>query len=293
MGRSSAIMDGDLKSLIREKVAETRIIPPLKLEGTGIEDGGLLRASAMAGVCAREEVICSRINKVREEKNKADLMLIFEHGNGLHWVLQNRILPKIGTMRGRWRCMCCGRVYGGGETGEWESPPPDRFVFAQVMRPATCESCGTPMRSDTCVYVEQWFVDSTSRMSCHPDGFLQVRGYDYPGVGEFKSINPRGAWEVRGCPKLDHVVQLQCCLWLTGRTWGKILYWDKAGSGMSTLIEHTLERDEDHIGTIRAFVDQIWEGVGGGPIPEPICAVRDCKRAELCHVVEECFGEAV
>jgi uncharacterized membrane protein len=118
-----------------------------------------------------------------------------------------------------------------------------------------------------------------------------IPGMDGMGIFEAKSISPRGAWEVRGTPKLDHVVQVQCYLWMTGLKWGKILYWDKGSFGLSALVEHTVERDEGTIRSIQEMIRSVHKGLSGGAIPDRVCSNRTCSRATTCPVVNICFGD--
>jgi hypothetical protein len=257
----------------------------------------MIRISAFAGLCAREEVLCSagRLNLVRKEAIEPDVGTYFEHGNGLHWVIQNRILPDTGVIRGRWLCGHCGEYYGGYKAWivDADGPKKNKEVLhaAQQPRFKTCPSCDAPMTSASSMYSEQLIYDPTYRLTGHPDGFLWIESLPGLGLLEVKSINPKGAWEVRGCPKLDHVVQAQCYMWLTGCRWAKILYWDKAGQGMSSFIEHLIEYDEDHVDAIRNLLQAIWEGVKGEGIPERICESSVCSRAKLCSVAKPCFEE--
>lgn len=275
---------GDLKSLIRSALPEERSKPPLTKDDW-------IRVSGLAMLCAREEVLASRLGITRPDNIDADLMVIFEHGHGLHWDLQNRILPLTQTLYGRWLCGSCGTYHGG--EAEWEAPVKG-FVESQILRPNTCPNCGAPMTSDNSLYYEQWIKDPKYRLAGHPDGFLRLAGMPGLGVLEVKSISPRGAYEVRNCAKLDHVVQAQCYMWMTKCRWGKVLYWDKGTVGMKGLIEHTIEYDEDHVEAIQNLVRDIWTGVEDeeSKLPERICASPDCKRADECHCVEACFREA-
>jgi hypothetical protein len=298
MGRSAARADGALKPLIRGALREERITYPLNHRVALDAPGGMIRISSFAGLCAREEVLCSagRLNLIRKEDLKPDTKMYFEHGNGLHWCAQNRILPATGTLRGRWLCGHCGEYYGGYKSWLVDADGPKKSKEPlhdfQKARPDTCPVCAAPMTSESSLFTEQFIYDPKYRLSGHPDGFLWVD--DLPGLGilELKSINPRGAWEVRGCPKLDHVVQAQCYMWLTGCRWAVILYWDKAGQGMSSFIEHTIEYDEDHVDAIRKLVRLIWDGVAGGDFPDRICGSPTCARAQLCSVAKPCFAEA-
>jgi hypothetical protein len=279
--------DGDLKALIRRDIPEKRKKPSLR-------KGDWLRVSGLAMTCPREEVLCARDDIVRNDNIDADLMLIFEHGHGLHWDLQNRVLPLTKTLYGRWLCGACGAYHGGKD--HWtvgnELFSPDKFSKAQVLRPAQCPHCHAPMNSDNSLYIEQHVKDPLYHLMGHPDGFLRLDGFPGLGVLEVKSISPRGAYEVRNCAKLDHVTQAQCYMWMTGCRWGKVVYWDKGTVGMRGIIEHTIEYDEDHVEAIQNVVRSIWSGIEGGKLPERICASPDCKRAEGCAAAATCFQEA-
>lgn len=236
-------------------------------------------------MCAREEVLCSLEGLVRENQVPADLSMIFAHGTALHHIVQNELLPKTGVLVGTWRCTFCGHTYG---ASNWDH----RFVadapHELVTRPEKCR-CG----ESQFVYVELMLRDFIRRIQGHPDGFLRFD--DMPGLGilEVKSISPRGAWEVRGCPKMDHVIQTQVYMHLTGCRWAKILYWDKGGAGVSALVEHTIDYDPDTVEKILTLVEQVREGIRMGKLPERICAAIDCPRAGECPVAEACFARDV
>lgn len=274
------IADGDLKPLIKEALRGA-------FDGEPLKKGAWIRVSSLAMLCPREEVIRAIDRVERDDPYEGDLGLIFEHGHALHWDLQNRILPKTGTFLGKWRCGSCGHVMGGWDPN---AKPRKTIIEAQVPRPDACPSCETELDHDNCLYIEQHFKNFEFRVQGHPDGFLSVPGQDGVGIFEAKSINPKGAWEVRGCPKLDHVVQVQCYMWLTGCRWAKILYWDKGGMGMSALVEHTVEYDEDLVDTIKDEVSAIWVGIEDGILPERTCETRTCARATKCPVADTCFA---
>lgn len=244
-----------------------------------------IRTSSIATLCAREEVLCSLEGLVRENQVPADLSLIFAHGTALHHIVQNDLLPKTKTLVGTWRCTHCGKVYG---QSDWDykriSDNPEALVF----RPEGC-GCG----ANEFVYVELMLRDFQYRIQGHPDGFLRFS--DMPGLGvlEVKSISPKGAWEVRGCPKMDHVIQTQIYMHLTGCRWAKILYWDKGGSGVSALVEHTIDYDEDTVEKVLALITSIRDGIRLSKLPDRICAAIDCPRASECPVAEACFARDV
>ncbi len=269
----AASTQGSLKKLVRLKISESREVPYL-------DETGYLRVSSLADMCPREEVLASNLKYVRTRTVEPDLGMIFAHGKALHWVLQNLVVGGTGALLGVWRCADCAKQYG--------APAPNlQEAQSLVRRPKACE-CGC----EDFVFREQKFVNEEYRIGGHPDGFLVLGGMPGLGVAEFKSVGPKSAWEVRNTPNLGHVVQVQAYLWLTGLKWGKILYWEKSGFGMQALFEHTVERDEDSIESIKRVIRGIWNGVKTGILPERPCTSIDCPRAVKCEMKNACFEEA-
>jgi hypothetical protein len=280
MGQGAeAVASGELRTLIRRALVGA-------FDGASLKDLGWIRVSSLAALCPREEVLVSLLGVTRADPYDGDLGLVFEHGHALHWGLQNRILPEAGVIYGKWRCMNCGTVMGGWEPN---AKPRKTIIESQIPRPKHCWKCETLLSAATCMFQEQQFSNHEFKLRGHPDGFLVLPGKPGMGVFEGKSINPKGAWEVRGCPKMDHVVQVQCYMWLTGCAWAKLLYWDKAGMGMSSLIEHTVDKDDDMIEAIKDEISSVWVGIEDGTLPMRTCKTRTCPRAEKCSVADVCF----
>ena len=263
-----------LTEVIKERFRDTRIIPPLTSES-------FLRSSSLAGLCPREEVLCGLLNVTRKEEISPDLNTIFSLGAGMHWALQNKILPEIGVLIGRWSCVDCGASMGGHVPGK---PLQDTLI----LRPDHCLACG----QEELVYRELYFRNEEYRIGGHPDGFVRVPHRPDPGVLEAKSIAQFASFEVKGAPKMDHVVQSQIYLWFTGLQWSVILYWVKGLNGVEGFIEHFVERDEETIAAVQTAIKSIWAGLlPGGSLPPRICAKADCVRAQACSVSTPCFKE--
>jgi hypothetical protein len=247
-----------------------------------------MRVSSLYRICAREEVICSLHNKKRTDIIEPGLMMIFNHGHGLHYALQNIVLPDIGVLKGQWICLKCGHKHGG--------YPKDggHIETSVVFRPDECAHCGnsnsTPQ--DAFFFNELRFADEDILLQGHNDGFLQVDGREGLGVLEAKSIGDRPSWEVRQTPRIDHVIQAQAYMMLTDTQWAIILYWNKGGYGDNMIIEHFVERDEDTILGIRQMIRSIRVGIRDREYPERICETGKCPRAKECPVGELCFDEA-
>lgn len=271
---ANAATQGSLKQLIRLRLVEDKEVSWL-----GTEQRDRLRVSELADLCPREEVLAATMKFVRHRSVDADLSMIFAHGHALHWVLQNKILPGTGALVGIWRCLECSKEYG-----KLEEP------FAQsvlVHRPDKC-ACG----SEEFLYREQFFYNKGYNIGGHPDGFLVLPGLPGKGIVEAKSISSRGAWEVRQTPNMGHAIQAHCYMWLTGLQWAKILYWDKGGQGTTALVEHTLERDEETIESIKMTIRSIWDGLKTELLPQRICTTPSCPRASKCSLKAACFAEA-
>ena len=222
----------------------------------------------------------------RTREVAADLNLVFSHGTALHNILQNQVLPALGEiLYGQWRCLLCGKLVGCSD-----GKP---MLDCIIPRPDRCLSCG----GGGFLYEEVSLRSDQYHLTGHPDGFLKLPGYEGFGVLEAKSISQRGAWEVKKTPKMDHVIQSQMYMWFTGTQWAQILYWDKGTFGVSGLIEHHVERDDETIENILQNIDELWDCLsvfkttGTKKLPDRICVNAECPRAKVCAVAKHCFAE--
>jgi hypothetical protein len=274
-----------IKALIEERLVEERTVPYLTV------DKGYVRSSGFAEMCPREEVICS-INKVeRHRKIGAPLMLTFEHGHGLHFSLQNHILPNIGIMLGEWKCLGCDKTYGhmtGPATVWGESNGVGTDMSQLAKRPESCDSCG----HKEFFYQEQFLINEEHRVTGHPDGFIEMKGAPGIGIFEAKSINADGFIKVHNTPSYSHVVQVHLYMWMCDLKWAQILYWNKEGVGVRALKEHHIERDEEVIDVIKSELKSLWSGISTGKLPTRICEYSDCPRAKKCAVATQCFSHS-
>lgn len=241
---------------------------------------GYIRASSIPSLCAREEVLCTLRNIVRDDKVDVGLNLTFLHGTSLHWGVQNELLGPAGILYGTWRCDGCGKLYGeyieGARVEDWSSP-----------RPKICIHC----ECRTFTYKEHKFVDHGLRLTGHSDGFLVIPGLPGMGILEIKSIGERGGREIKQAPQIGHIVQAHVYMMFTGFKWAKILYWQKAETGLNSLVEHHIERDEETINLVRDLVRSVWSGMETKSLPSRICAHNGCSRAKACQVAAACFSE--
>jgi hypothetical protein len=270
-----------------------------------------VRASSIAYMCAREEVLVSRTGAVRpNEFTGVDSQLIALHGTALHWAVQNQLLAPY--LVGRWKCTNCGFCRGGYNLQEKgqdlhkvlheaiESSAVDyedckvQALGNLIPRPNVCWKCGAEHQDDQWPlfeYEEQWWGDQDLLVGGHNDGFIQVPWRSGLGILEVKSIGNHRVWMVRDVPMEAHVIQLHVYMMLTNASWGILLYWDKGTNGVRGLIEHHVERKEAIIDSLKRSIFAVRKGLNGGPLPERLCARSDCPRAQKCVVRKLCFEE--
>lgn len=271
-----------LSSLIAERFKTDEPVLPLA-------PTSYIRSSGVSSICPREEILCVKHSVVRAKRFDPNTNMIFAHGTGLHHAIQNIVLPALGSvLYGRWRCLTCGKLHAAGA-------PNAPLLESIILKPNTKCECG----GSEYLYEEVSLQSDQYRLTGHPDGFLKLDEYEGFGLLEAKSISPKGAWEVRHCPKMDHVIQSQIYMWFTGTQWAQILYWDKGVNGTGALTEHHVERDDDTIEETLKGVQLMWEGVRSAcssnpadnlALPEKICMAIDCPRAKVCSVSKQCFA---
>jgi hypothetical protein len=257
--------DTDLKDLI-ERWSHKDVSPPISKR-----EGFWFRASTFASVCPREELLCDLYDVTRTEHLDADLLLIFLHGKALHWALQNELLPEIGVLRGKWLCLRCGEIYGSEEN--------------PVRRPGACEKC----KKSEFLYREFNFRSEQYGIGGHTDGLLLFECGSELELFEAKSISPRGFFEVRESPQVQHVVQMQIYFWLSGLKRGHILYWNKGGNGTDAIRSFVVERDEETIQTVKDLIAEIRLKIGTGELMDRICLNPNAPRAKKCSMTTPCF----
>lgn len=272
--QGSATGRTSLLGVLEERLGTQRKKPPLH------PDNNWARASAVPSMCAREEVLCALHGVERDDNVDASLNITFLHGTSLHWGVQNRLLGPLGILYGTWKCANCAVVYG-----KQQSHAPSGW---EIQMPKTCSSCSGTEFS----YVEPEFSDPELKLTGHCDGFIRLPGMDGFGILEVKSIGERGAREIQNTPQIGHTIQTHVYMHFTGLKWGKILYWQKHESGLRSLVEHHVDRDEETILMVKQMLSSLWTGIETGSLPERICANNTCPRAKSCSIVDLCFKGA-
>jgi hypothetical protein len=98
-----------------------------------------------------------------------------------------------------------------------------------------------------------------------------------------------------GKPKVEHVLQAQAYMWLSGIEYARIVYFRKKFDVLpEVLSEHVIERDEATIDRIKALLLDTIDALDGkrtafDRLPE--CASSQSSRAKYCDMFRPCFSE--
>jgi hypothetical protein len=263
-----------LKDLILARYGRKEDKPPPSL------DTFYYRASGLAYICPRQEVLQAKYGVFTRVRKPVEEIANYDVGTGMHFAMQNIILPTVGVMRGAWKCLGCARVYG----EQIEGKP---VYEVAIPRPEVCQ-CG----SKEFLYREYFLQDRTIGTGGHMDGLIVLPRYPGMGLFELKSISQNGAKKVRDVPQIEHVIQANAYMFMSGLQWAKILYWVKGVyAADKNMIEHHLERDESVWGETKQVLHSIRRGMETGCLPNRSCAHRACTRAQECPVLTQCFGD--
>lgn len=268
-------LDKPLTKLLSDRFVSSRVKMPMT-------STSIIRASGFSFLCPREEAICTMFDITRSETVDPDGNTIFSLGHGMHWAMQNKILPAVASIYGRWTCLDCSETVGGLVEGK---PLQDTLV----LRPEECPKCKSP--GEDMVYREMYFLNNRFKIGGHPDGFIKIPERPDLGVIEVKSISLNKSYEIQSVPDMGHVTQAQIYLWFTKLKWSIILYWIKGVNGLEGLVEHYVERDDEAIANIENTLKETWDGILGKQLPERICSTSTCARAKKCSVAKKCFEE--
>lgn len=234
-------------------------------------------------MCLREEALCSRLNLTRSNTVSADLEVIFAYGHGLHFAMQNILLPEAKAIYGKWRCEQCPMIYGS-EIGTTPGP---------ILRPEEpCTQCGC----EEFKYVEYAFNSEEFGITGHMDGVIRVGGKPGLGIMELKSISPHKKFFIDTAPLPEHVNQIQLYMHFSGLRWGTVLYWVKGTQGMEGIgPEYAIHYDPSHvqdvIKNLKALRASIRDPLAVLPDYHKQCPQPGAPRAMRCRVQRECFSD--
>jgi hypothetical protein len=249
----------------------------------------VFRASRMASMCAREEVLASLYEVNRVDQVDAVTRTIFDTGNVLHDMVR-AYLGRGGVLAGAWRCENgCAPVAGNGRR----------------LAPKACAACGGARFR----YVEEYASDGTHLLGGHCDGFLyfgSTSTADDHGatvvptaILEIKSIGARSMSRVVSAPYNAHFLQAQAYMWLFGLARAKVLYvakdWSAAKEQIRSLvlpfIEHDVSRDEAAIEALKAKCLDVIRGIRSRTVPpRVVCQSRSDPKAKNCQLAARCFA---
>lgn len=264
-----------------------------------MEEDDWVRVSSIGSMCPREEILCGQTGVVREEGYDGLVTIVFEMGHGVHWMMQNKVLPLVCTLIGSWRCTYCGETYG--SRGTQLVARPERCIRCGAIAAEAPRQNGRPVgdvQADAFLYVEEWVGDSEHRIGGHPDGQYVITDDgiyrdEEPTLIELKSANDRNFTMMKKAPDFVHIIQTQVYMWLAGYRKAKIIYINKNGYGPTAMCEHDLEYDAETVERVQAAVKDIRAGLRGEGLPtRTMCANVSCSRAIRCKVADLCFKES-
>ena len=241
-----------------------------------------IRCSGLYATCPRALWI-GRDQNVQDAGtiNSVDLQWLYDTGHVNHWMLQNRVLRRLGDVhQGWWRCQACGLLYRGDRmdmTWRWIPCPP------------TCE-CGAK---------DFWYVevelDDGQGLTGHIDSVLVWP--DRVVIVDFKSMDLRSKDAINpmlgGQCRVDHIFQAMTYVVLVGERYGCVLYFDRADRKIDdSMIEYEITLDDDLAGRIGERLRDCRSAMSGGPKPPrlPECPDRKTGPAKSCRVGTLCFS---
>lgn len=272
--------------------------PTLPITAKDIADGKqVFRASMLAKLCAREEVLASVGGTQRTRVIDASLRAILDTGSALHDMTRG-YLASAGILAGAWECGKCHETRGG-KTGKYAG---------RRLLPASCSSCGAMDFH----FVEEFAFDPEFLLGGSCDGFLyfgpkiQPPHVDPDGnvvpidaILEAKSVTANGTADIRKEPYRDHSLQAQIYMWLFGIKSARVLYVIKDFAAARRVvrdlsvpfIEHTVPRSDADIDELMKKAKSIMVGVNTQVLPErTACKTRHDQRARDCTLAERCFA---
>lgn len=293
------------RSVVQENPRGRELVEVLSRIGTkeatpfittkALDDGrAVFRASQIASLCAREEVLASLYEVNRSREIDAVTRAIFDTGSALHDMVR-AYLADAGVLAGSWKCLECAA-----ETGGKAVASPGRRL-----RPKACSKCGKVNFQ----YVEEYASDGIHLLGGHCDGFLYLgpKVADDPlgavvipdSILEIKSIGARSMSNILRAPYNAHFLQAQAYLWLFGLRRAKVLYvakdWSAAKEKNRSLtlpfVEHDAARDEAAIDALKAKCLEVIQSIRRREVPpRVVCQSRHDPKARECPLVARCFA---
>jgi hypothetical protein len=291
IGKAREVEIGHRLFQYAERQRATGEVEPMK-------PGEMFRASSLAYLCPREEVLAAKYDIIRTKHHAAGLQITFDIGDAFHDLYRNFYFGPMGEWAGAWRCLVCG----------WDSDdaglsiaPRDGEVGKVCKMPLQCPSCSVPYNGIaegkgkenevSLIVFKEWYVESKELcLKGHPDGWLLLQGRDRIVV-DLKSHGKTG-FSRRTKLRNGHDYQVMAYQYMTGDKHGEVWYLNKSPWGDHSDFVKPIGVEFDakvFDAYVRRPLGELQEGLAGGAIPEKVCVKADCPRANLCQLVDVCF----
>jgi len=225
------------------------------------DDGEYVRASDLFDLCSRERALRRKFNVVTVEQPSPSLRLMFDIGTAMHDLIRDKYLGPMQVLYGEWLCLRCGQY----QTGTM---------------PKFC-SCS---RYASFTYHERTVKNPEWKVKGHLDGVMlnPVRG---KGVLEIKSIDGK-MFDTLRAPLPEHVFRTVVYQWLSGMSWGVVVYACKGMKFPSSFKDFVVEYDDSIITKVKATLTELRSG------GQRVCGSERDKRAQRCPVSRQCWANA-
>lgn len=249
----------DLVRFLAEKLLSTE-----QVDVPGVDTK--YRASGIAKVCERQEVLMSILKVGLTRKIDPSLQMTFDIGHGFHYIVQNKWLKDL--LIGNWRCVACGKYHN------WSRVP------------KKCMACSADTGFE---YMELSFDGKDGYLiTGHPDGVLE-----YPNgkkvLLELKTTNSAYFKYIldSGKPLSDHMDQIMIYMWFLDVKEAAVVYFSKDDSKLRIF---NIDFDQERLNKLLKKIDVIKGGIRTNLVPTRyVCDSISCARAKRCPVKNKCF----
>jgi hypothetical protein len=254
-----------------------------------MREGDYFRISSLYRLCAREEVLASRNEIIREEKIAPDLKITFDIGDLFHDLYRNYYWGPMGEWLGAWECRKCG--WDTDKAGLSSAPIKDVSPARLAKMPLECPDCMST-REDNFFNFKEWVVKSEKlKLRGHPDGWQEVNNKAV--IVDIKSHGANGFMRRRHV-RDGHDVQVWAYQYCSNETKsvGKVIYLNKSPWGDHTAFVKDIDVPFDRR-LFQAMVEkpllELQNGLAGGSLPGKVCGSKGCPRAKNCSLRDICW----
>lgn len=254
-----------------------------------MQPGDLVRASGIAYLCPREEVLANKYDVIRVDHKRAMLQITLDIGHIFHDLYRDRYFGPMGEWVGSWKCERCG--WDTDKAGMSEPPVFEHRVVSRgkmAKMPSKCLGCG----DEKSITFNEWkLVDKSLLIHGHPDGWSWRSGMDRVLV----DLKSHGASDFKSRKKLrdGHDIQVWAYQHMCGDKNGMVWYLNKSpwGDAINFVREVPVQWDAKGFRSdVQQPVESLHNGLAGGPVPERLCISPSMPRAKDCQLADVCFG---